>query len=95
MTDAVTWIKGLVASIISAVSTAVLATGISSSAGNSMNWGQIGSIAASAAVVGACLYLKQSPVPADNDPAKVVEIPFRNSLPQPSAPKPLTDQIDK
>lgn len=95
MTDAVTWIKGLVASIISAVSTAVLATGISSSAGNSMNWGQIGSIAASAAVVGACLYLKQSPVPVDDDPAKTVTIPFRNSVPQPPPPKPLIDLKDQ
>jgi hypothetical protein len=82
--NAITWIKGLAASIISAAATAVLASGISSSTGSPLNWHQIGSIAASAALVGASLYLKQSPIPDD-----IEDIPFstpRNSVPQPSAP---------
>jgi hypothetical protein len=71
--NALTWAKGLAAAVVSAVSTTILASGISSGSGTPLNWHQIGSIAASSALVGACLYLKQSPIP-DEDEGPSVDV---------------------
>ncbi len=57
------WIQGLLAAIVSAVATSILSSGVSSSVGSPLNWNQISVIAGSSALVGACLFLKQSPIP--------------------------------
>jgi len=63
--NAVTWAKGLLASIISSVATTVLAVMGSNATGSPLNWTQIANVAAFSAIVGACLYLKQSPIPTE------------------------------
>ncbi len=79
---ALTWLKGLLAAVISAVASSILSSGFASASGSPLNWAQIGSIAGSSALVGACLYLKQSPIP-DEPP---LEIPFRkfSDMPRPT-----------
>ncbi len=57
------WMYGLLASMISAVATVVLASNICSSTGEPLKWSQLGNIAISGAVVGAAFYFKQSPLP--------------------------------
>jgi hypothetical protein len=63
--DAITWLKGLIAAIVSGVSNAVLATVGCNATGSPLNWSQIGTVAGTAAIVGAAFYLKQSPIPDD------------------------------
>lgn len=60
-----TWAKGLLASIISSVATTLLAVLGSNATGSPLNWTQIANVAGFSAVVGACLYLKQSPIPTE------------------------------
>lgn len=96
--DAVTWIKGLLASIISAVSTSVLATGISSGTGSPLNIHQISCVAASSALVGACLYLKQSPLPDDITVKEVKIEPAKTTLTTTTFPQNVTikpDAVDR
>lgn len=63
--DAISWLKGLLAAVISAVANSVLAVIGCNATGNPLNWSQIGAVATTSAIVGACLYLKQSPIPDD------------------------------
>lgn len=60
------WIQGLLASIISSVATTVLAVLGSNASGTPLNWTQIVNVAGVSGLVGACLFLKQSPIPSDS-----------------------------
>lgn len=60
-----TWLKGLIASIISGVSGAVLVAVGDAATGTSLDWKRIGTVAVIAAIIGAAGYLKQSPIPPD------------------------------
>ena len=59
------WLKGLAAAVISGVSNAVVATIGCNATGSPLNYSQIGTVATTAALIGAALYLKQSPLPDD------------------------------
>ena len=59
------WAKGLLAAIISAVSNAIITTISANAIGSPLNWAQIGAVAATSALLGAAMYLKQSPVPTE------------------------------
>ena len=59
------WIHGLIAAIISSASTTILATVGTNITGDPLNWHQIQTIAVSSSFMGALLYLKQSPLPAE------------------------------
>jgi hypothetical protein len=65
MSDPILWLKGLIAAVVSGVANAVVATVGCNATGSPLNWHQVGTVAATAALVGAALYLKQSPVPDD------------------------------
>lgn len=90
--DAITWLKGLLAAVISGVASAILASGFSSASGSALNWSQIGSVAGGAAVVGACLYLKQSPIPDDVTIKSISFEPQKTTVTTTTIPK--TDKID-
>lgn len=59
------WLKGLLASIVSSVATTLLAVLGSNATGSPLNYTQIANVAVFSAIIGACLYLKQSPIPTD------------------------------
>ncbi len=63
--DALTWLKGLLAAVISSVSTTVLATVGANATGSPLNWTQIANVAGFSALVGGLAYLKQSPIPTE------------------------------
>lgn len=60
------WLKGLASAVISGISSAILSSGYCSVTGTPLSLNQIGSVVIGAAITGACLYLKQSPIPDDN-----------------------------
>jgi hypothetical protein len=63
----VPWLKGLIAAIISGVSGAVLVVIGDAATGTTLDWKRVGTVAVIAAVVGAAGYLKQSPIPKDEN----------------------------
>lgn len=58
-----TWLKGLIAAVITGVSGAVLTAVGDAATGTPLEWKKIGAVALVAAVVGVAAYLKQSPLP--------------------------------
>lgn len=65
MTDWRIWLKGLIAAVVSAAANATLLVIVSPAAFNFSHGGlrNLGAVTLASAIVGAALYLKQSPVP--------------------------------
>lgn len=79
------WLEGLVASVISSVSTTVLSVCGSNASGSPLNWTQIANVAGVSGLVGACLFLKQSPIPTDT--TTITSSTVKTITVQPSATK--------
>ncbi len=58
------WAKGLVAAVIGGAANAITLMVVDPAQFNIEDWHKLASVAVIQAVVSACLYLKQSPVPA-------------------------------
>ena|SRR5216683_2716783 len=91
--NALTWFKGLLAAVISSVANATLAVIGCNATGSPLNWPQVGTVATTSAIIGAALYLKQSPIPDDVtiksisfEPAKTTVT--TTTIPQPPANPP-------
>lgn len=68
---ALAWLKGLAAAIISSVANSTLAVIGCNATGSPLNWSQISTVATTSAIIGAALYLKQSPIPDNITTTKV------------------------
>lgn len=60
-----TWFYGLAAAMISSSATTAGALLTSAATGTGVNWPQLGVSVGVSAVIAGCLYLKQSPLPAN------------------------------
>ena len=64
------WLKAGLAHIITGVSSAVLSSAGTAVTGSALTWKQFVTIVITTGFVGAAAYLKQSPVPPDDDNTK-------------------------
>lgn len=62
------WGRGLVAAVIGGVSTAILSLAGGQIFGVDIPYSALGPVAISAAIVNACAYLSQSPLPGEKKP---------------------------
>lgn len=61
-----TWLRGLIAAIVSGASSAVSAMVVDPTAFNTSDLSKLGKVALASAIIGAVFYLKQSPIPPED-----------------------------